>query len=473
MLATNIAALVVIKKGGLEPQSLQQMYNTWSFFKVVAINGFLPITFTMTNLYVVGILSWYMIVLSLLTVALSIGTSTAVGRFSPSEQEMQNLANIAKSGGPQECEYRQPGVYCFSGISDGEYTDTSYTFSTVDADSSSILRFCLVVTVLLLGHKLNLHNKASIQRLRHFMIARLLSYSQMLWVFLLISPWRRIITCMHSTRQKTTLLHVTRVLKVMISIWKPSALIMLEAWLRAAALLCRQSRAWQLCATGSNFIYSNAKERIKALGWRGLAALAFRTGVCITIFTFYSNAFVMFLHDLAWFAKNDVYSKTWNFGQVVAITVWAPPICEFIHLEIRGMQRGFDHRLIPPYKVSRSSDVDNDVNRKVDAIEMENRGSVDLEQGKGPSCDVGSLQAHPTGPSEDDDSMTKISMRSSYEQDADNDLRDLPSGSPAIIIPLRDELPHEDDEEMLLPGLKLIGRASTFPRVPFGRATSP
>ena len=45
----------------------------------------------------------------------------------------------------------------------------------------------------------------------------------------------------------------------------------------------------------------------------------------------------MYLHDLAWFAKNKVNGNTWNFGQVFAITVWVPPIVEYIHLELRKL----------------------------------------------------------------------------------------------------------------------------------------
>lgn len=74
MTATNIVALVVIGRGGLDPQSLQQIYNTWIFLKVIALNGFLPITFTLTNLYIVGMSSWYMTLTSCVTVIFSVAT---------------------------------------------------------------------------------------------------------------------------------------------------------------------------------------------------------------------------------------------------------------------------------------------------------------------------------------------------------------------------------------------------------------
>ena len=53
--------------------------------------------------------------------------------------------------------------------------------------------------------------------------------------------------------------------------------------------------------------------------------------------TFYVRFYTLYLYDLAWFAENEVNGNTWNFGQVFAITVWVPPIVEYIHLELRKL----------------------------------------------------------------------------------------------------------------------------------------
>lgn len=45
--------------------------------------------------------------------------------------------------------------------------------------------------------------------------------------------------------------------------------------------------------------------------------------------------FAVFIKDLEWFAHNGVSVDSWSFGQVVAITVWAEPLCEYFHLELR------------------------------------------------------------------------------------------------------------------------------------------
>lgn len=112
MLSINITVLVVIQRGGFDPHSLQQTYDTYVFLLVLAANGFLPITFTLTNLYLVGMLSWFLILLSTVTVMLSIATLASVGRFNPSEADMRNLKTLAASGGPPECDGFQPGIYC-------------------------------------------------------------------------------------------------------------------------------------------------------------------------------------------------------------------------------------------------------------------------------------------------------------------------------------------------------------------------
>ena len=65
---------------------------------------------------------------------------------------------------------------------------------------------------------------------------------------------------------------------------------------------------------------------------------------CIVCFTFDFLGLASF--------QTRVDRKTWTFGQIVAITVWTPPLCEYFHLELRGMKRGFQHRLLPPYTIS-------------------------------------------------------------------------------------------------------------------------
>ena len=55
----------------------------------------------------------------------------------------------------------------------------------------------------------------------------------------------------------------------------------------------------------------------------------------LLLFCLYIYWFAVFIKDLEWFAYNGVAVDSWSFGQVVAITVWAEPLCEYFHLELR------------------------------------------------------------------------------------------------------------------------------------------
>ena len=67
----------------------------------------------------------------------------------------------------------------------------------------------------------------------------------------------------------------------------------------------------------------------------------------------FSGGIVCFVFEFRGLAsfQAQIEMHSWTFGQIVAITIWAPPLCEYFHLELRGMKRGFQHRLLPPYKI--------------------------------------------------------------------------------------------------------------------------
>lgn len=107
-MATNIAALIVVERGGFDPESLQQIYQNYTFLNEIALSGILPITFTLFNLYLISMVSWYLIFLSSLSIILSIATLAVVGHFSPSRSDLKVLEVVASKGGPQECGGMQP-----------------------------------------------------------------------------------------------------------------------------------------------------------------------------------------------------------------------------------------------------------------------------------------------------------------------------------------------------------------------------
>ena len=76
---------------------------------------------------------------------------------------------------------------------------------------------------------------------------------------------------------------------------------------------------------------------IRSTDWRKASLSTFIVLFYATITGLYVQFFLMFCQDLAWFATRGI-SNSWSFGQIVAITVWAEPLCEYIHLEIRKFQ---------------------------------------------------------------------------------------------------------------------------------------
>lgn len=65
--------------------------------------------------------------------------------------------------------------------------------------------------------------------------------------------------------------------------------------------------------------------------WKKSTLAFFKFALYGTITVFYLYSFIDYMARLALFEV----SKSWNFGQIVAITVWFPPACEFVHLSIR------------------------------------------------------------------------------------------------------------------------------------------
>lgn len=116
MLATNIASLIVQNKGGLAPQSFQQLYNTYIFIKVIAIGGYLPVTFSLLMLRMLDKVGWYVLVLSVASVGVAIGDLYTERIFSPSPDDLTYLQSQSVQGGPTSCggTIQPPGVIIVS-----------------------------------------------------------------------------------------------------------------------------------------------------------------------------------------------------------------------------------------------------------------------------------------------------------------------------------------------------------------------
>ena len=151
MLATNIAGLIVEKSGGLDPDSLQQLYNTYVLIKVIAIGGFLPITFTLLNLHMIRKLSWYPIALSIATIAVAIATlKSGNASFTPTTDDFASITSSLTQEPVDACGSQNLVPLCYS-----PRRDDSFGFNASSSGSSAddILIFCLItLAIILIDH---------------------------------------------------------------------------------------------------------------------------------------------------------------------------------------------------------------------------------------------------------------------------------------------------------------------------------
>ena len=148
VLAINIAAQVDRTRGDLEPQSLQELYNTWVLIKTVSIGGYLPVTFTLFTLHLVNLVSWYLLSLTICAVSVSIATLLTIGNFKPSDADIKSINITASTKGPVACGEHTPGAWCYIP------NDFYYSESDPSSGAYSMLGFCVFVPFLLMAKQL-------------------------------------------------------------------------------------------------------------------------------------------------------------------------------------------------------------------------------------------------------------------------------------------------------------------------------
>lgn len=349
MLATNTAAQVVVWRGGFKPTSLQQLYNTYTFVRVLAVSGYLPITFTLFTLHLIGMVSWYILLLSFLSVASSIITLRAIGSFQPGSEDMKDLNEWYSSGGPETCGNSRLDTFCFIPIdySSGYQGPGSPAPESLGHSTSQTLAFCLVVLVLLLVQQ----SKILGWRITQQITQRILNQHGVIGRKLLQrveSSWQRNFDSYASQRVRYWILTLwDACLATLASLgatmrWRLSTQPLLHQYSRSLiqkiSSMNKSDRCIMIKKTISRY-FSKGLAKAKHYHYSGRYFRDFREFLVISLYIVFSVLYIYwfsaFLQDLGWFASSGSYSKTWNFGQVVAITVFAPPLCEYIYLELR------------------------------------------------------------------------------------------------------------------------------------------
>ena len=338
MSSINIAALVVMHKGDLDPQGLRQLSLTYTFTEVIALGGLVPVTFTLFTLYLVDMCSWYLIFLSSMSIALSTTTLVTLGDFDPNEHTLRDLSSYASSDGPPSCNFWQPGAYC--------YVPRPPAPLLKDAAWSTV-GFCLFILVLVMMKQ---------------------SKYCLSWTSKRLAPCLPVLTvparCIHK------------------------------------AIYIIRRRLGHRTSLVEPFNPDT--------DYPGIIGRFFMTMFHVLLIGLYIIWFFAFGLFLAVFPASHSLHISWGFGQVLAIMVWAQPLCEYVQLEfskclipelhpmyyallqdcetepsIGGMKSGMDHRIMPPYKIIR-----DDENLRVVGGDSENDTQVEgymLNQRQGAS----------------------------------------------------------------------------------------
>ncbi|KAI4253845.1 MAG: hypothetical protein L6R42_007429 [Xanthoria sp. 1 TBL-2021] len=135
MIAVQVAAIIIAKRGGFDAKTLQQLSNSYSAITLVAICGYLPVVFTLLNLHGAGQDSWYIIALSTITVVIAGITAFTTKRFVPSTNDLLDLCNV--TGSWASCGNRNPTTFCLS-----HHTVDPFNYS---GGAKHIFIFCIVV----------------------------------------------------------------------------------------------------------------------------------------------------------------------------------------------------------------------------------------------------------------------------------------------------------------------------------------
>ena len=338
VLAINVAAQVARTTGGLQPQSLKQLYNTWVLIKSISIGGYLPITFTLFTLHLVDLVSWYLLSLTICTVAVSIATLVTIGNFNPSDDDIKSVSLASSTDGPVECGEHNLVAWCYT----PDFVDYGSYGANPSNGAYSMLYLCIAVLFLLTAKQLGADSylsKFSAQRKFRKLFPKAKHIKR--WPSTLRKGFIAALGVQQKVLEHRKLKNLRRSTAYHVSSWK----YLLRQMLSWRMLSWTQSEGFtKVTESTSKYLRLRgllAKEAIikiiKVFGstdWLKASKSAFIFLFYATIVGFYIYFFVIFCQDLAWFAGNGV-SNVWSFGQIVAITVWAEPLCEYIHLEIR------------------------------------------------------------------------------------------------------------------------------------------
>ena len=273
MIPIQIAAIISIKTGGLDAETLQQVFNNYAFLMVLSIGGYLPITLILFVLRTLGYKSMYTTLLSVTSVALSGITLFMASRFSYVPDTLQPPPGIHYPG----CGTISPVSYCLEGASGSFFFADSGSLNAVGATGPipAFIFSVIILTFLCL-------DDFGIQDIRH------------------LAPMRE---------------------------WSTQ-----EEW---------SHERNEDDPAAHQFLSRHWYDFLRRIRIRSPKEMAKRAPIYINtiVNVLYLYFFGVYMFDLSRFrGHSDTHIpmdfNSWSFGQIVAITVWWPPLIQYAYLEI-------------------------------------------------------------------------------------------------------------------------------------------
>ena len=291
MMAIQIAALITIGAGIGDARSLQQLFVTRVVLTTIAVSGMLPITFILLCLQSAGDRSWYMLILSICTVAVSVATFYRTQGFSVTPDD---IASIRSTVGPlDQCGNRDPSAFCWP---ENEFPIPGSNPMTPFFGSQAVVVGSFLVLIVLFIDRLNMSWTNAPRNFKR-------TYE------IVAKP------TIHALYRKM----------------KPRF-----AAVTSPTFELIRSRVFDRSEVGSLL---RPRQIIIEL-------------IYLLVWVWYLVGFGAFFSALVELRSSGLLSTNdWSFGQIVSITIWAEPLFEYLRLQVRGMNKGFSYRVAGPYHV--------------------------------------------------------------------------------------------------------------------------
>ncbi len=198
LIALEIAAQIVIRKGFLDSANLSELVNTYALINDISCSGCLLVAFTLFCLYRAGMESWYLSILTLCALGISTATGFLTSNFQPSAGAIQRLSQTTSNFA--SCGYQNPMAFCqesnyggFVGISGNPNIPSVYSLVVI-----------VMITAIQGVKYLKVHHEMFVQNIATWFQLRLRSMGLRRYTQDLKPPAQR---GEETTRSRTSILH--------------------------------------------------------------------------------------------------------------------------------------------------------------------------------------------------------------------------------------------------------------------------